>query len=67
MRFSRDGLRHLFAAYTDVEIGIRTGPTTSLLTFLTCYSELFFPVHGGTAFRRKFNKIVAGLLAGSSG
>lgn len=60
VRFSRDGLTKLFAAYDDVDIGIRTGPTTTILTFITYYSKLFFPVHGGSTLRRGFNQTVAG-------
>jgi SAM-dependent methyltransferase len=59
-RYSRDGLTGLFAAYDDVQIGIRTGPTTTLLTFLTYYFKLFFPVHGGSTLRRGFNQTVVG-------
>jgi SAM-dependent methyltransferase len=60
VRFSRDGLTNLFAGYDHVEIGIRTGPTTSLLTFLTYYAKLFFPVHGGTPLRRNLNRLTVG-------
>ncbi|HET9217007.1 MAG TPA: methyltransferase domain-containing protein [Terriglobia bacterium] len=59
-RFSREGLMKLFAGYDDVRIGIRTGPTTTILTFLTYYAKLIFPVHGGIAPVRWFNRIVVG-------
>jgi SAM-dependent methyltransferase len=59
-RFSRERLANLFAEFEQVEIGIRTGPTTTMLTFLTYYLKLFFPVHGGSAVRRGFNRLVAG-------
>ena len=61
-RFSREGLEKLFSGYRDVCIGIRTGPTTTVLTFLTYYSKLIFPVHGGNQIRRGFNRLVAGAL-----
>jgi SAM-dependent methyltransferase len=59
-RFSREGLEKLFTGYQDVRIGIRTGPTTTILTFLTYYSKLLFPVHGGNPVLRGFNRLVAG-------
>ena len=61
-RFSREGLEKLFAAYDNLEIGIRTGPTTTLLTFITYYSKLIFPVHGGHTLRRGFNRLLVGGL-----
>ena len=59
-RFSRDGLEKLFSDYNDVRIGIRTGPTTTMLTFMTYYAKLLFPVHGGNGLRRNFNRLVVG-------
>lgn len=49
-RFSRERLAAMFGDFHDVDIGIRTGPTTTMLTFLTYYLKLIFPVHG-TRFR----------------
>src|SRR5262249_42355069 len=59
-RFSRERLDGMFKQFSNVEIGIRTGPTTTMLTFITYYVKLVFPVHGGNAVRRSFNRIVAG-------
>ena len=60
-RFSKEGLRHLFQDFENVEIGIRTGPTTTLLTFLTYYWKLIFPPHTRNPIRRWFNRIVLGI------
>jgi SAM-dependent methyltransferase len=61
-RFSKEALKRLFAEYEDVTIGIRTGPTTTLLTFLTYYAKLIFPVHGGVLPVRWFNRFTVGLF-----
>jgi SAM-dependent methyltransferase len=60
-RFSREGLVNLFGTFENVEIGIRTGPTTTLLTFLTYYWKLIFPMHTPRPIRRWFNRAVLGL------
>lgn len=57
-RFSQDGLRRLFAAFDCVSLGVRTGPTATLLTFLTYYWKLIFPVHAANPVRRWFNRAV---------
>jgi SAM-dependent methyltransferase len=59
-RFSREQLQTLFADFRDVEIGIRTGPTTTMLTFLTYYLKLILPVHCGNSFRRAANRLIVG-------
>jgi hypothetical protein len=59
-RFSRERLANLFSEFREVKIGIRTGPTTTMLTFLTYYLKLFLPVHGGTPVRRAFNRLIVG-------
>ncbi|MBI4466578.1 MAG: class I SAM-dependent methyltransferase [Acidobacteria bacterium] len=55
-RFSRDGLERLFAGFDSVSVGIRTGPTTALLTFFTYYWKLVFPVHARNPVRRWVNR-----------
>ncbi len=57
-RFTQDGLAHLFGSFECVSLGLRTGPTVTLLTFLTFYWKLIFPVHGGNPVRRWFNRAV---------
>ena len=59
-RFSRERLESLFSDFQNVEIGIRTGPTTTMLTFLTYYLKLFFPVHCGNPLRRAVNRLIVG-------
>jgi SAM-dependent methyltransferase len=59
-RFSRERLAGLFSGFADVEIGIRTGPTVTMLTFLIYYMKIFLPVHGGVPARRAFNRLVCG-------
>src|SRR6185295_4215187 len=59
-RFSRERLSILFSSFADVQIGIHTGPTTTMLTFFTYYLKLFFPVHGGSPFRRALNRLIVG-------
>lgn len=59
-RFSKERLVNLFSNFKNVEIGIRTGPTTTMLTFLIYYLKLFLPVHGGSAPRRAFNRLIVG-------
>src|SRR5437867_3375661 len=61
-RFSRERLAGLFAGFHDVEVGIRTGPTTTMLTFLTYYLKLILPVHGGNSLHRNFNRLIVGAL-----
>lgn len=56
-RFSRERLESLFSDFADVKIGIRTGPTTTMLTFLTYYLKLIFPVHPHT---RYLNRLLVG-------
>lgn len=51
-RFSREGLAGLFADFDCLRLGVRTGPTTTLLTFLTYYWKLIFPVHAPNPVRR---------------
>ena len=60
-RFSREGLIDLFGTFDSLEVGIRTGPTTTMLTFLTYYGKLIFPVHTPNTLRRWFNRGVMGL------
>ncbi len=60
-RFSREGLMDLFGNFESLEVGIRTGPTTTMLTFLTYYGKLIFPVHTPNSLRRWFNRGVMGL------
>ena len=50
----------LFSCFTDVTIGIHTGPTTTMLTFLMYYLKLIFPVHGGSTIRRNANRLIVG-------
>lgn len=57
-RFTQDGLARLFGSFECVSLGLRTGPTITLLTFLTYYWKLIFPVHGGNPVRRWFNRAV---------
>jgi len=61
-RFSRERLASLFAGFQHVEIGIRTGPTTTMLTFVTYYLKLILPVHGGSPLHRGINRLVVGAL-----
>jgi SAM-dependent methyltransferase len=61
-RFSRERLVDMFAGFQKVDIGIRTGPTTTMLTFLTYYLKLIFPVHGGSTLRRSFNRLLVGSI-----
>jgi SAM-dependent methyltransferase len=62
MRFSREGLTDMFADFDSLDVGIRTGPTTTMLTFLTYYGKLIFPVHTPNTLRRWFNRGVMGLF-----
>lgn len=62
-RYSRQGLRWLFRDLECVSEGIRTGPTTTLLTHMTYYAKLMFPVHGGNALRRWMNRAVVAAWA----
>ncbi|MEE9235069.1 MAG: class I SAM-dependent methyltransferase [Candidatus Acidoferrales bacterium] len=55
-RFSREGLARLFADFDCLSLGVRAGPTTTLLTFLTYYWKLIFPVHARNPLRRWFNR-----------
>lgn len=59
-RFSREGLAILFASFIDVKIGIRTGPTTTILTFMIYYGKLIFPVHCSNPVRRWINRGIMG-------
>jgi len=59
-RFSRDGLANLFRCFRKVDIGIRTGPTTTMLTFATYYLKLLFPVHHENRALRSVNRLVVG-------
>jgi len=59
-RFSHQGLARLFAEFECIDLGVRTGPTATLLTFLTYYAKLFFPVHGGNVARRWLNRALLG-------
>jgi SAM-dependent methyltransferase len=59
-RFSKDGLGHLFRDFESIEIGIRTGPATTMLTFMTYYGKLLFPVHTGNLVLRWINRIIMG-------
>jgi SAM-dependent methyltransferase len=61
-RFSRERLQQMFADFSKVEIGIRTGPTVTMLIFLTYYVKLILPVHGGSTFRRGFNRLIVGAI-----
>jgi SAM-dependent methyltransferase/uncharacterized protein YbaR (Trm112 family) len=59
-RFSREGLIDLFGEFVNVKVGIWTGPTTTILTFLMYYAKLIFPVHGGNTVRRWLNRFLVG-------
>ncbi len=59
-RFSRERLEKLLHRFAVVDIGIRTGPTVTMLTFLTYYLKILLPVHGGPAIRRGFNRLAVG-------
>ena len=59
-RFTREGLRRLFEKFEVVEEGVHAGPTTALLTFLTDYAKLFFPVHARNPLARAFNRTLVG-------
>jgi len=59
-RYTQDGLRRLFAEFDCVSLGVRSGPTTTLLTFCTYYWKLIFPVHAANPVRRWFNRLVVG-------
>jgi hypothetical protein len=61
-RFSRDRLSSMFAAFAEVEIGIRTGPTVTMLTFLTYYLKLILPIHGRSTIRRSINRLIVGAI-----
>jgi SAM-dependent methyltransferase len=61
-RFSRERLAGMFADFAKVEIGIRTGPTVTMLTFLTYYLKLILPVHGGSSIRRGINRLIVGAI-----
>jgi SAM-dependent methyltransferase len=61
-RFSRERLADMFADFAKVEIGIRTGPTVTMLTFLTYYLKLILPVHGGSSIRRGINRLIVGAI-----
>jgi len=59
-RFSGERLKTLFSSFRNVDVGIRTGPTTTMLTFLTYYLKLFLPVHCSNKFRRAANRVIVG-------
>jgi SAM-dependent methyltransferase len=59
-RFSEERLQGMFAAFSELKIGIRTGPTTTMLTFLTYYLKVIFPVHGGSAPGRAGRRFIVG-------
>ncbi|MGH9324410.1 MAG: methyltransferase domain-containing protein [Vicinamibacteria bacterium] len=59
-RFSHQGLRWLFRDLECLSQGMRTGPTTTLLTVMLYYAKLVFPVHGGSLVRRWLNRVVVG-------
>ncbi len=59
-RFSREGLASLFGDFAEVQVGIRTGPTTTMLTFMTYYGKLLFPVHCANPVRRWVNRGIMG-------
>jgi len=61
-RFSRERLSVMFADFAEVEIGIRTGPTVTMLTFLTYYLKLILPVHGRSTVRRSINRLIVGAI-----
>jgi len=61
-RFSRERLADLFKNFSEFESGIRTGPTVTMLTFLTYYVKIFLPVHGGSPVRRALNRIIVGAV-----
>jgi SAM-dependent methyltransferase len=61
-RFSRERLAQMFSEFGQVEIGIRTGPTVTMLTFITYYIKLILPVHGGTSIRRGVNRAIVGAI-----
>ena len=60
-RYSREGLERLFSEFDQVRVGIRTGPTTTILTFMTYFGKLLFPVHASNVVIRWFNRGVMGL------
>ena len=59
-RFSKDGLAELFSDFDSIEIGIRTGPASTMLTFMTYYGKLLFPVHAQNPVFRWVNRIIMG-------
>jgi SAM-dependent methyltransferase len=61
-RFSNEKLASLFGLFQHVEIGVHTGPTTTMLTFLTYYLKLIFPVH-----RRGPLRILNRIIVGTAG
>ena len=61
-RFSRERLSGMFTDFAEVEIGIRTGPTVTMLTFLTYYVKLILPIHGGSTIRRNINRLIVGAI-----
>ncbi len=60
-RYSREGLERLFSEFDAVRVGIRSGPATTILTFMTYFGKLLFPVHTPNTARRWFNRGVMGL------
>jgi SAM-dependent methyltransferase len=59
-RFSRERLEAMFSGFAHTEIGIRTGPTVTMLTFLIYYLKIVLPVHGGFPVRRAINRLICG-------
>ncbi|MFQ5662380.1 MAG: methyltransferase domain-containing protein [Terriglobia bacterium] len=60
-RFTREGLARLFRDFECISLGVHAGPTTALLTFLTAYWKLIFPVHARNPLQRWFNRAVVAL------
>jgi SAM-dependent methyltransferase len=61
-RFSHERLAVMFAEFHQVEIGIRTGPTVTMLTFIIYFLKLILPVHGGSSVRRGINRLIVGAI-----
>jgi SAM-dependent methyltransferase len=61
-RFSYERLALMFGDFHQVEIGIRTGPTVTMLTFTIYFLKLILPVHGGSPIRRAINRLIVGAI-----
>ena len=52
-RWTIDGLRELLSEFEIIDIGLRTGPTTTLLSFMLEYAKMISP--------RPFRKVAYGV------